>query len=68
MSAKLEMYMSFADGSSYWHADAEDTPEGRRQLDRLALHLLAKKNVVAVSVQPVAGRTGGYVRAERGRI
>ena len=56
----LELYVQSVNGDNYWAADGPDTPEGRRELDRLAWAAMRSPRVLAVSVTPVKDRRGGY--------
>lgn len=63
MPKTLEMYVQSTNGRNYWAADAPDTPEGRRELDRLAWTALRSPRVLGVTVEPVPeGRRAGYRR------
>jgi hypothetical protein len=63
MTARIEMFVRFADGSGKTLHAVEDTPYNRRTLDRMAWWLLAKDNVVDIDVDVRTGRTAGYERS-----
>lgn len=65
MTARLEMFVRFADGTGRTLHAVEDSPANRRTIDRMAAHLLAKPNVASIDVEVRTGRTAGYERSGR---
>jgi hypothetical protein len=63
MTARLEMFVRFADGTGRTLHAVEASAENRRLLDRMAWHLSAKPNVESIEVKVRTGRTGGYERS-----
>ena len=63
MTAKLEMFVRFADGTGKTLHAVEDSSYNRRTVDRMAAHLLAKPNVTSIDVNVRTGRTAGYERS-----
>jgi hypothetical protein len=63
MTAKLEMFVRFTDGTGRTLHAVEDSAKNRRTVDRMAAHLLAKENVASIDVDVRAGRTAGYERS-----
>jgi hypothetical protein len=64
-TARLEMFIRFTDGSGYTGYVVRDTPQLRREMDRVAWHMLSKPNVVAVDVEMKTGRSAGYTNPYR---
>ena len=63
----LDLYLEYADGSSYCALSLEDTPENRRALDREARLLISRPNVLSAEMRVSAGRSAGYERSGPGR-
>jgi len=63
MTARLEMFVRFDDSTGRTLQTVEDTPANRRIIDRMAAHLLAKTNVVDITVDVRTGRVAGYERS-----